>query len=186
MLNGKLYVIGGGSDQATASAVNNACRTIDLASGEHRQIAPLPVPSFMVGAAAACAGRIFVFGGGYWDLAAAEVRNLDAAFAYDAAKDTWQPLPKLPSANRGITAVTLDDHRILLAGGYKNDVEEVSSETFIFDTTANTYTAGPALPLRAMVALVVHDGYVYSLGGEDRKQHRSPACYRIAIKTLAP
>ena len=82
--------------------------------------------------------------------------------------------------------MALDDRRILLAGGYKNDTDGFTNETFIFDTAAKTYTPAPALPIRSMVALVVHDGHVYSLGGEDRKQHRSAECFRIAIKALAP
>jgi hypothetical protein len=35
-----------------------------------------------------------------------------------------------------------------------------------------------------MVALVVLDGYLYCLGGEDKKQSRTDACYRIGVDKL--
>jgi hypothetical protein len=35
-----------------------------------------------------------------------------------------------------------------------------------------------------MVALVVLDGYLYCLGGEDKKQSRTDACYRIRVEEL--
>ena len=184
ILDGMLYVIGGAQDQAQLETIAHACFAIDLTSGKIAHIADLPAPGFIMGAASACGGRVFVFGGAQWDAAQGAVRNIASAFAYAPARNRWEILKPLPSANRGLTALALDEHHILIAGGYKNDVEEFTDEALIFDTGRGEYLPTKPLPYRSLVALVNCGGFVYCLGGEDKKKHRTDACFRIRIEEL--
>jgi N-acetylneuraminic acid mutarotase len=184
VLGGELYVVGGAPDQAAVETATNACYAIELASGKTRRLPDLPVAGFITGTAAAGGGRIFVFAGAHWNAAAAEVRNHASAFAYAPAQNRWEPVADYPAANRGLTALALDDEHILIAGGYKNEAEEFTKEAFIFHTGRGEYRPTTPLPYRAMVALLKTGEYVYCLGGEDKKKHRADGCFRIAVKEL--
>lgn len=37
-----------------------------------------------------------------------------------------------------------------------------------------------------MVGLVKHEGFIYCLGGEDKKQSRTDKCFRIPVDELLP
>ena len=113
----EVFVFGGAPDFADLSKLTNGGWRLRSDGSLVARTAPMPVPSFGIGAAAAAGGRVYVFGGARWDAAAGEVRNLDVALAYDPKADRWEELPKLASANRGISAVALDERRIFLAGG---------------------------------------------------------------------
>ena len=184
LLDGKLYLIGGAPDQVKVEAMTNACYAIDLTDGKTSRVADLPGPGFIVGAAAACGNRVFVFGGARWDATAGAVTNLSGSFAFSPAENRWQTLTPLPSANRGLTALALDDRHLLIAGGYKNDVDEFTDEAFIFDPARGEFQRTTPLPYRSLVALVRCGDFVYCLGGEDRKKHRTDACFRIRIEEL--
>ncbi len=184
VLGGELFVIGGAADQAKLETASNHCHAIDVRTGKSRRLADLPAPSFITGAAAACGGRVYVFGGARWDAVSGAASNLAGAFTYTPAENRWEVLKPLPSANRGLVAVTLDDRHILIAGGYKNDVEEFTDEALLFDVERGEYRRTVALPYRSLVALVKLRDHVYCLGGEDRKKHRTDACYRIAAEAL--
>lgn len=184
LLDGRLFVIGGAQDQASLESSGNACFAIDLASGHAQRIADLPRPSFFTGAAAACAGRVFVFGGASWDSKSQAVTNRADASAYSPREDRWEKIRPLPAPNRGLAAVAIDDERIVIAGGYKNDVEEFTDETFVFDVKSGEYQRAKPLPYRALAGLVKCGEFLYCLGGEDRKQHRTDACFRIHIEEL--
>ena len=96
----------------------------------------------------------------------------------------WEKLAPLPYAVRGLTACALDGRRILLAGGYKNDAEEFTDEAFVYDINTGKYTPTQPLPYKAMVSLVKVGDWIYCLGGEDRKKHRTDAVFRIKWKEL--
>ena len=114
------------------------------------------------------------------------VANLSAAHTFNITTGRWEKLAPLPSAVRGITGLALDDSRILLAGGYKNDAEEFTDEAFLYDIISGKYSATQPLPCKAMVSLVKLGEFVYCLGGEDRKKHRTDATFRIRWKELLP
>lgn len=92
----------------------------------------------------------------------------------------------LPYPIRGITAVALDDRRILLAGGYKDDDTGFVADALLYDTQSGEYSPTTPLPYAAMVSLVKSGDWLYCLGGEDRKKHRSDAVFRIRWKELLP
>jgi N-acetylneuraminic acid mutarotase len=184
VLGSSLYVLGGTDDMDHLERATNTFLTIDLRAGSVTKLPDYPEPAFMIGAIAACGDRFFAFGGARWDAAANAVANLSSAHAFNTTTGRWEKIAPLPNAVRGITALALDDTHILLAGGYKNDTEEFTDEAFIYDTASGKYTATKPLPHKAMVSLVKLGDWIYCLGGEDRKKHRSDAAFRIRWKEL--
>ena len=148
------------------------------------ELPPYPEAGLTTGTAVAVDGRILVFGGARWDATARTVINHAAAHAYDTRTQRWSALPPLRHANRGITAITLDPRRIYLAGGYENDDTGFVSSAVIFDPENPGYRPATPLPYAGMVTLVKVGDWVYCLGGEDRKRHRSAAVHRIAADQL--
>jgi N-acetylneuraminic acid mutarotase len=134
--------------------------------------------------AAAVGNRLFVFGGGRWDPMAKTVVNHSTAYAYSVAARRWDTLPPLPYPVRGMTAAALDERHIFLAGGYRNDDIEFVTDAFIFDVETKVYAPTKALPYAAMVNLVKSGDWLYCLGGEDRKKHRTDAAFRIPWQDL--
>jgi N-acetylneuraminic acid mutarotase len=179
-----LYVLGGADDQASLEKATNALLAIDLGTGTVTRLPAYPEPAFVTGAAAACAGRLFAFGGARWDTEAKTVANLSSAHAYFPAEKRWEKLRPLPYAVRGITAVALDDRHILLAGGYKDDATGFVTDALLYDTQSGEYAPTTPLPYAAMVSFVKSGDWLYCLGGEDKKKHRTDAVFRIKWKEL--
>jgi N-acetylneuraminic acid mutarotase len=184
VIGSSLHVLGGTEDMNDLSRATNGFFAIDLRHGRVTRLPDYPEPAFITGAAAACGNRFFAFGGARWDAAANSVANLSSAHAFDPAAGRWETLAPLPYAVRGLTALPLDGDRIFLAGGYRSDLEEFTAGAFIFDIRSGKYTPAPPLPYRAMVHLVRLGDWVYCLGGEDQKKHRTDAGWRIRAKDL--
>lgn len=195
VLQHSLIFAGGSPDTAQIAQASTATWSIDLDTRKVTTHAPFPGPPFLTAASAADPrGTLFVFGGGTWDAETQAVTNLDAAHSFDIRKNAWKKLRPLPHAARGMSAAMLDQNqtegdasapsRIYLGGGYKSDAEGFSAEAFIYDTAKDEYRPATPLPYKAMVALVVLDGYLYCLGGEDKKQSRTDACYRIRVEEV--
>jgi|JI6StandDraft_1071083.scaffolds.fasta_scaffold00961_12 N-acetylneuraminic acid mutarotase len=190
-----LVVCGGTPNAAEIEKASKATWSIDLDTLKVTPLAPFPGPPFVTAASTMdLFGRLFVFGGGTWDAKNQTVLNLDAAHAFDVKKNTWKKLRPLPYAVRGISAAMLYQDKpkggsivksfVYLAGGYKNDTDGFTDEAFIYNTDTDEYRPAVPLPYKAMVSLVVCEGYLYCLGGEDKKQSRSDACYRIRLEDL--
>ncbi|MFM8337446.1 MAG: Kelch repeat-containing protein, partial [Opitutaceae bacterium] len=180
----ELHVVGGTDDQAALDRVSRHFRSIDLKTGRVTELPPYPESGFTTGTAIATVGRVLVFGGARWDATARTVINHAAAHAYDTRTRQWSALPPLPRPNRGITAISLDPRRIYLAGGYENDEVGFVSSAVIFDPENPGYRPAAPLPYAGMVTLVKLGDWIYCLGGEDRKRHRSAAVHRIAAEKL--
>lgn len=184
VIGSTLYTVGGSDDQSKLDHITNAFHGINLRTGALTRLPNYPEAGLSTGTAAAIGDRLYVFGGAQWDPAKATVVNHSAAHVYATNAKAWTPLPPLPHPGRGITAVTLDDRHILLAGGYRNDEVEFVRDAFIFDVQTSVYTATGPLPYAAMVALVQSGDWLYCLGGEDRKKHRTDAVHRIRWREL--
>jgi N-acetylneuraminic acid mutarotase len=184
--NSTLYVVGGSDDQAHFENITNTFQAIDLRTGKATRLADYPETAVGVAAVAACGERIYVFGGARWDAETQKVVNLSAAHAYNIATNRWEPLPPVPTANRGLAAVKFDDRYILIAGGFTTDEAGFTDEAFLFDTQRGECIRTKRLPYRALVGLVTLGDYVYCLGGEDIQKHRTDAVFRIPWKELLP
>lgn len=179
-----LYVVGGTDDQGKVDRATNRFRAIDLSTGQTTRLADYPEASLITATAAVLGDRLLVFGGARWDAPRATVQNHGSAHVYSTASKAWSALSPLPHPVRGLTAVALDSRRIYLAGGYRNDEVEFVADAYLFDVETQRYTPTTPLPYAGMVSLVTVGDWLYCLGGEDRKRHRTDAVFRIRWKSL--
>ncbi len=192
----KMILTGGTHDPMMLSHLSKNTWSMDLDTGDVRMLTSHPGPAFGMAASATAAGRLFVFGGASWDAARESVVNLDSAHAFRLSKNEWQKLRPLPYAVRGMNAAVVHYLKpkdgasmrpfIYLAGGCKGDTDGFTDEAFLYDIEKDEYLPAPPLPYKAIVALVVHDEFVYCLGGEDKKQSPTDAFYRIKMEELLP
>jgi N-acetylneuraminic acid mutarotase len=184
--DGKLHVLGGTPDMDDWSMVTTELQCAEPTSGKVSTLPSLAERSHGLGipAVASVGGKMFAFTGAWLASSSDQVSNMAEAFCYDFAKRQWQTIQSYPKAVRGLAAVTLDDRRIYLAGGYGSDAEGFLSEAFIYQTDLNRYTPALALPFSAGTTLVRCGGWIYVLGGEDIKKHRTPQSFRISVQKL--
>ncbi|WP_395719100.1 Kelch repeat-containing protein [Prosthecobacter sp.] len=175
----KFYVVGGTDDAANIAGVTGTTHVV--LSGKTERLADYPGKPFAVAASAVAGDELFVFGGMNYDEVAKAAVNSSEAFAFSPAKNAWRKVKPLVAANRGLTAVALDERHIYLAGGYTDDF---TAEAAIYDVQSDNYRRARLLPYAAMVGLVKHDGFVYCLGGEDKKQSRTDKFFRIPVAEL--
>jgi len=182
-IGGEFIIVGGTDDAANVAGVQSMTHAVMVIDGhwQVRRLADFPGKPFISAGAAVVSDELCVFGGLNWDEPTKEIQNTQSAQAFSLAKNAWRSLRPLPAAVRGLSAVALDGRHIYLAGGY---AEEFRTEAFIYDVKADSYTPAKPLPYAAMVSLVVCEGHVYCLGGEDKKQSRTDKFFRIPVAEL--
>lgn len=176
----QIIIVGGTDDAGNLAGIT--CTTVAI---DHNQqvkvLADYPGTPFAVAASAVAGDELFIFGGMNYDAATKEAVNTAAAYAFSPGKNQWRALKSLKTASRGLSAAVLDSQHIYLAGGF---TDTFSAEAVIYNVADDTYSAAQPLPYAAMVTLVVCDGYLYCLGGEDKKQSRTDKFYRIPVQAL--
>lgn len=183
---GRLCLVGGTPGPDDWSKAVSDLYTFDLHTGTAGVAVPIAGLNHGLGipAVAVAGGRLFSFTGAWLDGASNEVRNMAETFVHDFAKGSWNAAAPSPQAVRGLAAVTLDDNQIYLAGGYGTDAEGFLNKAFVYDVQAGRHVPAKALPFTAATCLVLCDGFVYALGGEDEKKHRTAQCWRIRTAEL--
>lgn len=111
--------------------------------------------------AATVAGDLIFVGGG---AAAGDPTN--AFDVFDAAKETWRPLPALPKGVMSFAMAAVGD-QIFITGGYVADAPgEPRKDVWAYDTTAAQWSKKASLPYaRAAHAMVAVRGRLYVVGG---------------------
>jgi N-acetylneuraminic acid mutarotase len=182
-IGNKYVIVGGTDDAANIAGVQRTTHVVESVRGEWKvtRQADFPGHPFAIAASAVIDGELFVFGGAHWDAASGTVVNTADAFAFSPATNQWRALKPLPAATRGISAVTLDAHRLYLAGGF---TEVFSADAWIYDQAANRYDPATPLPIAGMVSLVRSGDHLYSIAGEDRMKSRTDRCFRIPVAAL--
>lgn len=180
---GRYVVAGGTDDAANLVGLQRSVHAVEWIKGawQVKTMADFPGKPFAVAASAVVGSELFIFGGMNYDSAASAPVNSTEAYAFAPEKNTWRKLKPLAVAVRGMTAVKLDGEHIYLAGGYTSDF---TADAVIYDVKSDSYSKGKPLPYAAMVGLVKLDGYVYCLGGEDKKQSRTDKFFRIPVAEL--
>ena len=174
------FVICGGTDDP-ANLAGVTSETHATNSGGTFKLADYPGKPFATAASAVVREELFVFGGMNYDAEAKLPVNSAEAYAFSPEKNVWRKLASLAAPTRGLTAVTLDDGHIYIAGGYR---EDFTAEAVIYDVKADRYRKAVPLPCAAMVGLVKMGDHVYCLGGEDKKQSRTDKFFRIPVAEL--
>ena len=147
--NGNLYRIGGfaahnkkGEDADLRSVKEFA--VFDFEHKKWNQLTPMPTARSSFDAVAV-GSVIYVVGG--WTLNGSDPTVwADTALKIDmsADKPKWEILPEPPFKRRAISVAYQGD-KIYVVGGMQPD-RKISTEVAIFDTKANKWTDGPALP----------------------------------------
>ena len=106
------------------------------------------------------------------------------ASAYDFAAQSWRSIRPFHKPVRGLNVITLDEKRVYLSGGYGTDAEGFLDEAFVYDTETDRYRPAKPMPFKALTCLVRCGGYLYALGGEDKKKHRTDQCWRVKVEEL--
>ena len=171
ILHGELYLAGGCED--TDLHVCNTSVWHRNHTGTWAKVSDLPDGAVAMSASVELHNQLYVFGG-CSPQAPSGVRNRNEALRYDPQTNHWTALHPVPLAARGMTAVTLNDREVLLAGGYTDSASGFSDAAFIYDTVTDRYTPATPLPLPAMgMEMVSHGGSIWALGGEDKPRHRN-------------
>ncbi|HSI63400.1 MAG TPA: kelch repeat-containing protein [Candidatus Saccharimonadia bacterium] len=178
-----LIVFGGSPDPGKLDAVITLGQRVLLGEGKTAHVPGDRMPHFFISAAATCGDGLYVFTSAR-ATSTTTVENLSDAWVFRDGENAWAPIRPYPMAWRGVTALRLDDTHIYLAGGYGGDPESFRSAAFVYDTKKNMYGLGKSLPIAAMVGLVSDGMFVYCLGGEDAKKHRTDKCWRIPVAEL--
>ena len=178
-INQRLFIAGGGASASDLSSLRS--QVVEFENGVVVTATELEGPGFGTATAAAANGSVFIFGGARFD-AAEQVKNLDIVRMLPSGR-TSKPLP---APIRGITAIALTDRLIYLAGGYPNDETGFTDQAWVFDAAKESFFPARPLPIKSMVHLVSDGEFVYCLGGEDKKKHRSDAMWRIPVGELKP
>jgi len=179
MLHGELYLIGGCEDTDLHVCSTSVWRRNH--TGTWEKASDLPDGAVAMSASAELHNQLYVFGG-CSPQSPTGVRNRNDALRYDPKTNHWTVLRPVPLAARGMTAVTLNEHEVLLAGGYTDSAFGFSDAAFIYDTVADRYTSTTTLPLPAMgMEMVSHGGSIWALGGEDKPRHRNDRLFEAKL-----
>ena len=130
----------------------------DATTNSWTTLAPLPAPRVSATAAFDAHGHIIVIGG----TDPATGFGTKTVFSYDIAADAWTQIGDAPGiADTGRVAALGADGLIYLLGGNYN------TATFVFDSVAGSWYAGPNLvTARSAPAVALgNDGFLYVMGG---------------------
>lgn len=170
-IRGEIYLFGGSPSATDLAALSDSVFRRD-ASGRWTRMSRMPQGRIGMPAAAPLGDSIFLFGG-CSSSASGGVLNRDDAYRFDPQTDRWTALRPLPVALRGMSAVRVDKRHILLAGGYT--VSGFSAAAYLYDVEEGQYRPITPLPFPVMgMEMLMHDGTVWGLGGEDKNRSRSP------------
>lgn len=157
LVNGKIYVLGGGAMGQTATQLN---QEYDPATDRWRDRAPIPQGSTHPGVSS-YNGKIYVIGG---FTASVHAAALDKAFEYDAEADTWRQLPPI-SSPRGSVGVAVVNGKVHAIGGRGlNNVTVATHE--VYDPATGKWSQAAPLPTaRDHIGAIVLDGRIHVIGG---------------------
>jgi hypothetical protein len=178
-----LFLLGGCVDPSKLTGFYGRGVRVKLDRDDISALQPPGSALFALAASAVVGRKLFLFGG-VTPAPTNEIGNLSAAWALDVGKDKWRGLHPCPIAVRGVAAVKLDEHKILIAGGYGGQPEGFTAAAFIYDTKRDAYAKTMDLQIAALLGLARAGDFVYSLGGEDKGRHRTDACLRVKAAEL--
>ena len=152
-----VFILGGTHDVRDLTQITAEFLSFDLQSGAVTRLPEFPAGPIIHPALAIVDRRIFVFPGGAYDSATKKALTTRRTFYFDLDAQRWTELAPYPFAVRGIGAWPVDDHRVLLVGGYKargSDLSDgaMTNECFLYDVGAQQYRVLPPLPTAAFLS----------------------------------
>lgn len=187
VLDGKLYAIGGHTTGGAATAAVEAYTPVaDPAAGSWETLASLSVARTWP-AAAVIGSTLYVVGGGEQvdpDGPGPQVGPSDILEFYDAASDTWIPLPlsPMPTARTGLAAAVVAG-KLYAIGGF-NGANLATVE--VFDPASGIWETRTPMPTpRTLLEAVAIDGLIYVLGGFNGASLNTVEAYNPVTDTWA-
>ena len=155
VIGGKIYGFG-----------HNVTCQYDPATDRWQLKSPMPTyrDSF---SAAACQGKIYVFGGLEWMDKNGTYHNSAANQAYDPSTDSWENMASLPTARSQMEANVVNA-KIYLIGGRTGGQYTTVDVNEVYDPATDTWATKAPIPYPVVqYASAVVDGKIYILGGQD-------------------
>jgi N-acetylneuraminic acid mutarotase len=169
-LGDAVYLFGGCPDVADLTECTDAVWHRE-GSGPWRRVSSLPGAPLAMPAVAVARNRIYLYGGCFMP-SPGTVVNRAEVYSYDPRSNAWATLRALPQANRGSSAVAVDDRSIYIFGGYI--AAGFSAEVVVYDIESDTYKTATPMPFPLLGIEFIMNGRVwYGAGGEDRMRSRS-------------
>lgn len=177
--NGVLLWCGGFSRLASTDPAGfrtSACQQYDPATGMFKVAGSLLSSVDGLAAAVLSTGRVLYTGGTVFTEFLPLSMTVNTAQIYDPATQTSSAISSMNVARAGHTATTLEDGRVLIAGG--NDGTNLLSSVEVFDPNTNTFAGigNMSIPRWGHGAILLADGRVLIWGGrtpERRGSHSS-------------
>lgn len=160
VLDGKLYAIGGHTDQNRKP--DNLCFVFD--GTEWHKIAPLPKACGAIGCAA-LDGSIHAIGGAIGDTFPTK-KSVDWHLAYDPKADRWSQRRPMPTGRDHTGTLTADGH-IHVIGGRVDSFHTNSNLHHAYDAREDKWQRRAPLPTaRSGHGAVLYRGKIFVMGGE--------------------
>ena len=156
--NGKLYYLGGTTDQENLLGAVADVDAYDPATNTWSSRAPMPEPRSRAGAGVVD-GILYVVGG-----SDATGTMHASVFAYDPIADSWTARASLPErlAHPGIGSV---NGKLYAVGGIDERSDAVARVS-VYDPATNAWTSGPPMPTpRGGPGIAVVGSTLYAIGG---------------------
>lgn len=153
VINGKLYVAGGGSGTGSLATLE----VYDPATNTWATKAPMPTARNGAGGAV-INGKLYVVGG-------QDNQKLATLEVYDPATDTWTTKAAMPTA-RSVPGVVAINGQLYVAGGCQGWCAPVTNALEVYDPATDNWTTKAPLPTaRGVTDVGVVDGLFYVMGG---------------------
>ena len=159
VVNGRIYVIGGGNPVVPAELALPTVEEYDPATDTWSRKADMPTPRHGL-STSVLNGKIYAISG-------YDGTNMATVEAYDPASDTWARKGDLPTL-RSHLATEVVNGKMYAIGGWdsKESIETVFSSVVVYDPAADTWTKKADMPTaRWSPASGVVNGKIYIIGG---------------------
>jgi len=155
VVNGKIYVIGGGEDEALSIV-----EEYDPATDTWTKKADMPTPRWAL-SASVVHGKIYAIGG----TIGAPWVGLSTVEEYDPATDRWTKRKDMPAAKYGISTSVVNG-KIYVIGGNEGPLN-VTSTVEEYDPKTDTWTKKADMPTaRGFLSTSAVNGKIYAIGGK--------------------
>jgi Kelch motif len=165
LADGRALLVGGfgGSDEVATAEI------YDPTTGKYTATGPLAEPRFDFSTSLLHDGEVLVVGGSHWIDANGTTEYLKSAELYNPATGTFRSAGNMTIARNQPAVVTLQDGRVLIAGGMGGLKYPSLASAEIYDPATGKFTAtGYMTENRAVgVPTLLQDGRVLISGGDD-------------------
>jgi len=156
VVDGKIYVIGGGND----TTFSNAVEAYDPITNKWEKKANIPTAR-SESAAGSVNGKIYYIGG-HGGVGPA----LSTVEEYDPKTDTWTKKTDMPTARTFITGSVVNDKIYVFGGANDNIGSRLFPTVEIYDPSTDKWTKGSDMPIaNSCLASCVVNGMIYIIGG---------------------